>query len=51
VAFAGKSLDLLCVTSARQEMSEQMLASQPHAGDVFVYQLDIKGLADARFKP
>lgn len=51
VAFAGKNLDLLCVTSARQDMSAQTLASQPHAGDVFVYQLDVKGLTDARFKP
>ena len=49
IAFAGKNLDLLFVTSAREGMSPQTLASQPHAGDVFVYKLDVKGLADARF--
>ncbi|HEY2465167.1 MAG TPA: SMP-30/gluconolactonase/LRE family protein [Steroidobacteraceae bacterium] len=51
IAFAGKNLDLLCVTSAREGMSPQTLATQPHAGDLFVYQLDITGLADARFEP
>jgi L-arabinonolactonase len=49
IAFGGKNLDLLFVSSARQHMSEATLALQPHAGDVFVYKLDIKGLADARF--
>jgi sugar lactone lactonase YvrE len=49
IAFAGKNLDQLYVTSAREGMSPQTLASQPHAGDVFVYKLDVKGLADARF--
>jgi L-arabinonolactonase len=49
VAFGGPNLDLLYVTSARQGLSTDTLAAQPHAGDVFVYQLDIKGLADSRF--
>ena len=49
VAFGGKNLDLLYVTSARQGMKPDVLARQPHAGDVFVYQLGIKGLADPRF--
>jgi L-arabinonolactonase len=49
ITFGGENLDLLFVSSARQHMSEETLASQPHAGDVFVYQLDVKGLTDARF--
>jgi L-arabinonolactonase len=49
VAFGGKDLDLLYVTSARQGLSADKLAAQPQAGDVFVYQLAAKGLADSRF--
>jgi sugar lactone lactonase YvrE len=49
IAFGGKNLDLLYVSSARQQMSDAVLATQPHAGDVFVYRLDVRGLADARF--
>jgi len=49
VAFGGTDLDLLFVTSARQGLSRIQLAGEPHAGDLFIYQLDIKGLADARF--
>ena len=49
VAFGGADLDLLFVTSARQELSAGQLAAEPHAGDLFIYQLNIKGLADARF--
>jgi L-arabinonolactonase len=49
IAFGGKNLDLLFVSSAREHMSEATLAQQPHAGDVFVYQVDVKGLTDARF--
>ena len=49
VAFGGVDLDLLFVTSARQDLSPIQLAGEPHAGDLFIYQLNIKGLADARF--
>jgi L-arabinonolactonase len=49
VAFGGPNLDMLYVTSAREGLSPDALASQPHAGDVFVYKLDIQGLADSRF--
>jgi L-arabinonolactonase len=50
VAFGGADLDLLFVTSAREQLSAGQLAAEPHAGDLFVYQLDIKGLADARYR-
>ena len=49
VAFGGANLDLLFVTSARQELSAGQLAVEPHAGDLFVYRLNVRGLADARF--
>jgi sugar lactone lactonase YvrE len=49
IAFGGKNLDLLFVSSARQNLSEAVLASEPHAGDLFVYKVDTKGLADSRF--
>jgi L-arabinonolactonase len=49
IAFGGPNLDILYVTSAREGLSADALAAQPHAGDVFVYQLNITGLADSRF--
>jgi L-arabinonolactonase len=49
VAFGGSALDLLFVTSAREGMSEATLQQQPHAGDVFVYKVNVKGLPDPRF--
>lgn len=49
IAFGGAALDLLFVTPARERMSEATLAERPHAGDVFVYQVNVKGLPDPRF--
>jgi L-arabinonolactonase len=49
VAFGGRNLDQLFVTSARVDLSPAQLAREPNAGDLFIYQLDVKGLADARF--
>jgi sugar lactone lactonase YvrE len=51
VAFGGRDLDLLFVTSARQDLSAPQLARELNAGDLFIYQLNVKGLADARFVP
>ena len=41
VAFGGADLDLLFVTSAREDLSDKDLAGQPSAGDVFVYKMDV----------
>jgi L-arabinonolactonase len=49
VAFGGAAFDRLFVTSAREGMSAATLQQQPNAGDVFVYQVNVKGLPDARF--
>lgn len=36
IAFGGEGLDLLFITSAREDLSPSELRDQPHAGDVFV---------------
>ena len=46
VCFAGKNLDLLCVTSARQDLSIEALEKEPQAGDVFIFQTNIQGLPE-----
>ncbi len=51
VAFGGRELDLLFVTSAREGLSAAELREQPHAGDVFAYRVNVKGLPDRRFDP
>jgi len=43
VAFAGKNLNLLCVTTARVDLSTQQLKEEPLAGSLLVYKLDIQG--------
>ncbi len=49
VAFGGAALDLLFVTSAKEGMSDATLKGQPHAGDVFVYKVNVEGLPEPRF--
>jgi len=49
VAFGGPKLDLLFVTSAREGLSKDTLASQPGAGDVFIYKAPVPGIADGRY--
>ena len=39
VALGGPNLDWLIVTSARQDLSQQQLALEPEAGNLFIYQL------------
>lgn len=47
VAFAGQELDLLVVTSARQNMTQQELMKDQNAGNLFIYQLSgVKGLPE-----
>jgi L-arabinonolactonase len=46
--FAGKDLSLLCVTTARVDLSEEQLRSQADAGAVFIYQTEARGLAESR---
>jgi L-arabinonolactonase len=50
VAFGGPNLDLLFVTTARAGLDQAMLLSQTGAGDVFVYNVGVRGLPENRFK-
>ncbi len=49
VAFGGPQLDKLFVTSASQGFDQQALLAEPEAGNVFVFQTNISGIADPRF--
>lgn len=46
IAFGGPDLSIACVTSARDGLSPAALESQPAAGHAFLYQMDVKGLAE-----
>ena len=49
VAFGGEALDHLFVTSAREGLSGEQLAGEPHAGDLFVYRINASGLPTPLF--
>jgi L-arabinonolactonase len=50
VCFAGPDLDVLCVTTAREGLNATALQSEPHAGDVFLYRVNIRGLPESEFR-
>jgi L-arabinonolactonase len=50
VAFGGDDLDLLLVTSARENLNASALAQQPHAGDLFIYRVGVKGIPESRYR-
>jgi L-arabinonolactonase len=50
VAFGGPRLDMLFVTSARKGLTDEALAGQCGAGDVLVYNMDVSGLPENRFR-
>lgn len=49
VAFAGKNVDHLIVTTARQNLSPENLLKQPLAGNLFIYKTDFTGLIERPF--
>lgn len=49
VAFGGDDLNLLLVTSARENLGAAALAQQPHAGDLFIYRVGAKGIPESRY--
>ena len=51
VAFGGENLDLLFVTSAREDLSEDALASEPDAGKLFIFKTPFVGLREPYFIP
>ena len=51
VAFGGDAMNLLFVTSARQDLDTDELAAQPGAGNLFIYETEFVGLADCEYAP
>lgn len=49
VAFGGKDLNLLAVTSARIGLSDEAIAQQPQAGHLFIFETEFTGLPEALF--
>jgi L-arabinonolactonase len=49
IAFGGQALDQLFVTTAREGLSAAQLASQPQAGDLFIFSTNVRGIAEARY--
>lgn len=50
VAFGGPRLDELYITSAKEGLSAERLAREPHAGDLFVAHPGVSGPPAYRFK-
>lgn len=44
IAFGGEDLRTVYATTARKGLSEAELARQPHAGDIFTFEVDVPGL-------
>lgn len=50
MAFGGDDMNLLFVTSARIGLSDEALATQPEAGNLFIYRTDFKGVNECWYK-
>lgn len=48
--FGGPDMNLLFVTSARQGLSDDRLAAEPQAGNLFIFETDAVGTPAARFR-
>lgn len=51
VAFGGPGLNRLFITSAHQGLDNRARAAQPEAGNLFIFETDIQGVADPGFQP
>jgi L-arabinonolactonase len=51
VCFAGPDLDVLCVTSARENLDPSKLDAEPDAGNVFLYRAGVQGLPESEYRP
>jgi len=51
VAFGGPELSRLFITSAYQGLGAEDRSVQPEAGNLFIFETDIKGIADPLFQP
>jgi L-arabinonolactonase len=50
VCFGGEEFGLLFVSTARESLSEAVLAEEPDAGRVLVYRSEFRGLAESRYR-
>jgi L-arabinonolactonase len=50
VCFGGPDLDILCVTTAREDLDESVLREESHAGDVFLYRVGTQGLPEPEYR-
>jgi L-arabinonolactonase len=50
MAFGGEDMNLLFVTSARIGLSDEALAAEPEAGNLFVYRTNFKGVKECWYK-
>ena len=48
--FGGPGLDLLIVSSARENLDAAQLRAQPEAGNVFIYRTPYVGLPESRYR-
>jgi len=51
IAFGGTALDHLYITTARENLSAAVLASQPQAGHLLIYKTNIRGHPEPRYRP
>jgi len=49
--FGGPEMDILFVTSAKQELTAEQLEAAPNSGHLFIYQTDIKGIEQDNYYP
>lgn len=49
VAFGGKDLDILYVTTSRYHMTPEQIKSEPLSGGLFAVKVDVKGLDEPKF--
>jgi L-arabinonolactonase len=50
VCFGGPARDVLCITTAREGLTQEVLEREPHAGDVFLYRMGVQGLAEPEYR-
>ncbi|MBL4854314.1 MAG: SMP-30/gluconolactonase/LRE family protein [Robiginitomaculum sp.] len=50
IAFGGKDMNVMFVTTARDGLSAETLTQEPQAGNVLIYQTDITGLPALKFR-
>jgi len=50
VCFAGPDLDVLCVTTAKENLDAATLRAEPDAGAVFLYRTGVRGLPESEYR-